>query len=98
MAELQSTSPLRLVAPPPAPPASAPGWIDLKEAARRSGWDEGYLRRRCSDDKRCATWRSVGLARLEAPEVGGPPRWLVHETADPKLAAVKTAEQLGEAF
>jgi hypothetical protein len=78
---------LFLVQPPAAPAAphpSSPGWIDLKEAARRSGWDEGYLRRRCCDDKRCpdGTWLSRGLARQQRPPEGGKARWLVHETVE----------------
>ena len=82
------------------PPPSAPGWITLPEASRRSGWDDGYLRRRCGDEKRCrsGTWQARGLARLEAPPEGGRPRWLVHESAHEKLAPVKAVEQLSTAF
>lgn len=95
---------MKLAAAAPAvsvpPPASAPGWIDVKVASRRSGWDEGYVRRRCCDAARCpgGTWQQLGLARQERPAGGGKPRWLVHESADPRLAPVKTVEQLSQGF
>jgi hypothetical protein len=77
----------------PTPPASGPGWIDVPEAARRGGWNEGHVGRLCR-----STWAARGLARLEKPEDGGKPRWLVHETADVRLARVKTAAVLSAAF
>lgn len=95
---------LALVQPPevtPPPPAAAPGWIDLEEAARRSGLRDGYLRRKCADEKRCkdkrGTWQQRGLARLVEQE-GARARWLVHESADDRLAPVKSAEARGAEY
>lgn len=79
--------------PGPAPSASGPGWIDVPEAARRGGWNEGHVGRLCR-----SSWSARGLARLEKPEDGGKPRWLVYETADVRLARVKTAAVLSAAF
>src|SRR5687767_2156634 len=75
-------------------------WIDLDEAARRSGWNVGYIRRLCSDAKRApaeGTLLSRGLAKLAPPEppARGKPRWLVREDADARFARVKFPEQIG---
>jgi putative transposase len=97
----QTTSPAAGALPSAGPPqARCPSqmWIDLEEAARRSGWNIGYIRRLCADAARCpdGTLLSRGLARLRAPDGGGKPRWEVREDANEKFARVKFAEQMSE--
>jgi transposase InsO family protein len=63
-------------------------WIDLEEAARRSGRRVGHLKRvaaRLADE---------GKARKERSE-SGQLRWLVAEDADPKFSRVKFSDQIG---
>jgi putative transposase len=70
---------------------AATGWIDLEEAARRSGRTAGHLGNACRK-----TYAAQNLAKLEAPPEGGKPRWYIHETADPAFARVKFPEQLSD--
>jgi transposase InsO family protein len=65
----------------------------VPEAARRGRLERGARRPALPQH-----WAARGLARLEKPEDGGKPRWLVHETADVRLARVKTAAVLSSAF
>jgi hypothetical protein len=74
--------------PSPAP-AGGRGWLDMAEAARRSGRSVGHLTRQCR-----SAWLAKGLAR-QAKRGPGKPVWEVHETADPALAPVKFPEQIG---
>src|SRR4051812_21959829 len=69
------------------------GWIDLEEAARRSGRTAGHLGNACR--KKYAPAR---LARLQPPPEGGAAIWYVHESADPSFARVKSVEQLSASF
>jgi hypothetical protein len=91
---------LALVQPPTACAAGGPAFISIEEAARRSGWNVGYLRRRCSDAKRApgGTWQSRGLARLAPPEGGGKPCWWISEAADSRLVRVKSSAAMTQAF
>jgi transposase InsO family protein len=75
--------------PAPPPPPARDGWIDLQEAARRSGLTDRRLRQRC-----VAEWKAAGLARQQQPPGGGRSQWYVHESADAGLARVKTPDQL----
>jgi putative transposase len=71
------------------PTASAPRWLPLAEAQRRSGYNPGYLRRRCLEE-----WQGAGLARQEQVDGRGKPTWHIREDADASLARVKSPEQL----
>jgi len=76
--------------PPPLPADTPAGlrWIELAEAARRSGRAEGHLCRRCRDD-----WASAGLAQQRPVGDRGQLGWWIHESADPVFARAKhTAE------
>jgi transposase InsO family protein len=64
-------------------------WIDLDEAALRSGKSRGHLQRVASD------LLPKGLARKERPAGGGKARWEILESAGPEYALVKMPEQLG---
>jgi putative transposase len=76
----------------PQPPPQGVLWIDLKEAARRGGYQsEGSLRHRLKE------WLPVGLARLERSDKRKS-RWLVREDADPAFARVKSVEHMSDSF
>jgi hypothetical protein len=77
-----------------ASPAAQPAprgvqWIDLKEAAKRSGRTEGHLSRQCR-----AEWGAAGLAELRTPSGGGKAAWHVREDADASFARVRFPEQI----
>lgn len=61
-------------------------WIDLAEAARRSGWSDGHIRRWCPG------WERRGLARKQRPQGRGKPEWYVREDASPRFARVQSAD------
>jgi putative transposase len=73
----------------PLTPSSSAGWIEVDEAARRSGRSAGHVRRQCRDD-----YAARGLAR-EIEGGGRRRRWQVREDADPAFARVKFPEQIG---
>jgi len=74
-----------------APAAAGIRWLSLSDAAARSGKSEGHLRRLCGEQ-----WMPDGLAALRTPPDGGSRQtWFIREDADPSLARVATAEQIG---
>lgn len=88
-----SAAPLPILPPPPAEPPPAPRgaqWLDVPDAARRSGLSVGQLRRKC-----LTVWHAGGLAELRRPPGGGKPVWYVRDDADPALARVRPAALVG---
>jgi hypothetical protein len=86
---------LKLVLPPDdaAPAAQQPGrFITFHEAAERSGLNVGSIRRRCLEE-----WQHNGLAK-KGTMPSGQEGWMVDESADPRFAAVKNAEQKDAIF
>src|SRR4051794_35439331 len=55
-------------------------FIDLAEAARRSGWNEGHIKRSC------LRWMAAGLARKQRPPEGGKAKWFVREDVDARFS------------
>lgn len=75
---------------PATPHADTPApWIPIDEAARRSGRNEGALRRQAGN-----VWMAQGLAQLRK-EGAGKSKWFIRQDADPAFAAVQFPEQLG---
>jgi hypothetical protein len=72
---------------PPQPAPRGAEWIDVAEAARRSGEDERTLRRWCAQ-----RWMGLALAKFEPPADGGKSRFWVRSDADPRFARVQPAE------
>lgn len=86
------SGPALKLADAPAPVAPAGRWITAREAAARSGLNLGQVNRRCLED-----WQHNGLARrgtLPSGQTG----WLIDESADPRFAAVKSAEHKDAIF
>src|SRR4051812_39389098 len=82
----------RLPLPAPATPPPAPAgaqWIDVDEAAKRSGWNKGHVARLCRKE-----WGAAGLAKVERPAGGGKGRWMIRTDADPALARVQFPEAM----
>lgn len=77
-------------------PITAPNgtaWISLDDAAKRSGWSVGHIRRMCGE-----RFLSSGLARLDRPQDGRRSTWMIREDADASFARVKFADQLSSEF
>lgn len=73
----------------PQPAPAGVGFISLEAAARRSGRSEGHLARLCR-----GTWLARGQAELRKTGPGKP-TWWIREDADPAIARVKGAHQIG---
>jgi putative transposase len=83
--------------PQPRGASAEDDWIDLDEAARRSGWSKGHIKRMCGHAKYApagVTLVSKGMARLVPSPNGGMPAWEVNANADARFARVKFPEQL----
>src|SRR5439155_19013224 len=94
---LMSAIPQTTSLPPKAGGPSAEDWIDLDEAARRSGWSKGHIKRMCGHPQYApggVTLASKGLARLEPSPNGGMPARMVNANADARFSRVKFPEQM----
>ena len=79
---------------PPSPPlpADTPAglrWIDIHEAARRSGRNDDHLGRRCKTE-----WTASGLAQKRPGGERNQTMWWIHESADPVFARAKHTAEL----
>lgn len=58
----------------------AASWITVREAAELLGVSERAVTNRATG------WAKIGLAKLAKPSTGGKPQWMIHRSADAKLA------------
>lgn len=92
MSALPSTLNPTQAMPAVEPPPRGVVFIELVDAARRSGQCVGHLRRQCGK-----VWHAQGKARLHQ-ESGKRSRWLVREDADPAFARAKSVDSHNAAF